>query len=158
MIFHGARIFSPSADCMATKKMTSAKRKELFTDNNGANTAQELPRKRHKFEDTPSRKDANIVKRLPRPREEALPFPRGGASVLTPLEQKQVQIQAKNDLLFELGSSGGKSARKTAAVHNTKRRASVVSNVRPNVSISEGDTVRPEGLNFKVSRRLCEAL
>lgn len=28
-------------------------------------------------------------------------FPRGGASVLTPLEQKQIQIQAKNDVLFE---------------------------------------------------------
>ncbi|KAL8637817.1 MAG: hypothetical protein Q9228_004959 [Teloschistes exilis] len=28
-------------------------------------------------------------------------FPRGGASILTPLEQKQIQIQAKNDVLFE---------------------------------------------------------
>lgn len=28
-------------------------------------------------------------------------FPRGGASILTPLERKQIQIQAKNDALFE---------------------------------------------------------
>ena len=28
-------------------------------------------------------------------------FPRGGANVLTPLEQKQIQIQAKQDVLFE---------------------------------------------------------
>ncbi|KAL8848292.1 MAG: hypothetical protein Q9221_006691 [Calogaya cf. arnoldii] len=34
-------------------------------------------------------------------RQEEPSFPRGGASVLTPLEQKQIQIQAKNDVLFE---------------------------------------------------------
>ncbi|KAL8952031.1 MAG: hypothetical protein Q9222_002018 [Ikaeria aurantiellina] len=34
-------------------------------------------------------------------RKEEVPFPRGGGSVLTPLEQKQIQIQAKNDALFE---------------------------------------------------------
>ena len=33
-------------------------------------------------------------------KEEAL-FPRGGGSVLTPLEQRQIQIQAKQDVLFE---------------------------------------------------------
>lgn len=37
-------------------------------------------------------------------------FPRGGASVLTPLEQKQIQIQAKDDVLFE--QSTGKRAPK----------------------------------------------
>ncbi|KAI4181472.1 MAG: hypothetical protein LQ346_006783 [Caloplaca aetnensis] len=34
-------------------------------------------------------------------RQEEPAFPRGGASVLTPLEQKQIHIQAKNDVLFE---------------------------------------------------------
>lgn len=34
------------------------------------------------------------------PKEEPS-FPRGGASVLTPLEQKQIQVQARNDVLFE---------------------------------------------------------
>lgn len=33
-------------------------------------------------------------------------FPRGGASVLTPLEHKQIQIKATQDVLFEAG--GGK--------------------------------------------------
>ncbi|KAI4119545.1 MAG: hypothetical protein LQ345_000542 [Seirophora villosa] len=41
-------------------------------------------------------------------RQEEPAFPRGGASVLTPLEQKQIQIQAKNDVLFE--QSTGKKA------------------------------------------------
>ena len=34
-------------------------------------------------------------------REEEPAFPRGGAHVLTPLEQRQIQIQAKQDVLFE---------------------------------------------------------
>lgn len=34
-------------------------------------------------------------------REEEPAFPRGGASVLTPLEHKQIQIQATKDVLFE---------------------------------------------------------
>jgi len=37
-------------------------------------------------------------------------FPRGGASVLTPLEHKQIQIQAKQDVLFEQ-STGMKAAK-----------------------------------------------
>ncbi|KAL8758381.1 MAG: hypothetical protein Q9184_003949, partial [Pyrenodesmia sp. 2 TL-2023] len=41
-------------------------------------------------------------------RQEEPAFPRGGASVLTPLEQKQINIQAKNDVLFE--QSTGKKA------------------------------------------------
>ncbi len=43
-------------------------------------------------------------------KEEAA-FPRGGASVLTPLEHKQIQIQAKQDVLFEQ-STGKKATRK----------------------------------------------
>lgn len=34
-------------------------------------------------------------------REEEPAFPRGGASILTPLEHKQIHIQAKQDVLFE---------------------------------------------------------
>ncbi|KAL8934717.1 MAG: hypothetical protein Q9216_005767 [Gyalolechia sp. 2 TL-2023] len=34
-------------------------------------------------------------------RQDEPSFPRGGATVLTPLEQKQIQIQAKDDVLFE---------------------------------------------------------
>ena len=35
------------------------------------------------------------------PSKEGAPFPRGGGSVLTPLEQRQIQIQAQQDVLFE---------------------------------------------------------
>lgn len=43
-------------------------------------------------------------------KEEEPAFPRGGASVLTPLEHKQIQIQAKEDVLFE--QKTGKKATK----------------------------------------------
>ncbi|KAF6222079.1 hypothetical protein HO133_001165 [Letharia lupina] len=43
-------------------------------------------------------------------REEEPAFPRGGASILTPLEHKRIQIQAKQDVLFEQ-STGKKAAR-----------------------------------------------
>lgn len=39
-------------------------------------------------------------------REEESAFPRGGGSVLTPLERKQIQIQATRDVLFEQNRSG----------------------------------------------------
>lgn len=39
-------------------------------------------------------------------REEESAFPRGGGSVLTPLERKQIQIQATRDVLFEQKRSG----------------------------------------------------
>lgn len=41
-------------------------------------------------------------------REEETAFPRGGANVLTPMENRQIQIKAKNDVLFE--QSTGKKA------------------------------------------------
>jgi rRNA biogenesis protein RRP5 len=39
--------------------------------------------------------------KLSKVREEDAAFPRGGASVLTPLEHKQIQIEATQDVLFE---------------------------------------------------------
>ncbi len=43
-------------------------------------------------------------------RAEEPAFPRGGASILTPLEHKQIHIEAKQDVLFE--QSTGKKATK----------------------------------------------
>lgn len=39
-------------------------------------------------------------------RDDEPSFPRGGASVLTPLERKQIQIQANRDVLFEQKATG----------------------------------------------------
>ena len=42
-------------------------------------------------------------------REEEPAFPRGGASVLTSLEQKQIRIEATQDVLFEQSTSKQKA-------------------------------------------------
>ncbi|EAQ91152.1 hypothetical protein CHGG_03087 [Chaetomium globosum CBS 148.51] len=84
---------------------------------------------------------APVVSKL---KEEEPLFPRGGGSVLTPLEQKQISIQAKKDVLFEEQSEGKKgdnSARR-------KRRKSRAAEAGTGESKDE-DAVKVEGLNFK---------
>ena len=80
-------------------------------------------------------------------KEEEPLFPRGGGSVLTPLEQKEIQIQAKRDALFEehagANGKGGKDGKS-----KKKRRKSEVE-TQP---AHDPDAVKIESLNFKVSR------
>lgn len=47
------------------------------------------------------------VSKLKAPGKEEIVFPRGGGSVLTPLEFKEVANQALKDVLFETGAGGG---------------------------------------------------
>lgn len=71
-------------------------------------------------------------------------FPRGGGSILTPLEQKQIQVQAKNDVLFEQESgSAGKKAEKGAKKKKRKSEGSSIPD-------RDEDAVKIESLNFKV--------
>lgn len=72
-------------------------------------------------------------------------FPRGGASVLTPLEHKQIQLEAKADAAHEEEFSvGGKPQKKQ------KRAASHKKGDKKTESKSEEDSVKIESLNFKV--------
>ena len=94
-------------------------------------------------------------------------FPRGGASILTPLEHKQIQIQAKQDVLFEQ-STGKKTPRtnvegeendgdsldeasglikKTKSKSKSKPRDK---RSKENGAVEEA-AVRVEGLSYKVS-------
>jgi len=72
-------------------------------------------------------------------------FPRGGGSILTPFEQKQIQVQAKNDVLFEQES--GSSAKKAEKGAKKKKRRSE----GPSIQVRDEDAVKIESLNFKVS-------
>ncbi|KAK4106327.1 nucleic acid-binding protein [Parathielavia hyrcaniae] len=77
-------------------------------------------------------------------KEEEPLFPRGGGSVLTPLEQKQISIQAKQDVLFEeqsTGKNGDKVARK-------KKRKSRADDTNTKL-VKDEDAVKIESLNFK---------
>ncbi|KAI1180279.1 hypothetical protein F4777DRAFT_529472 [Nemania sp. FL0916] len=75
-------------------------------------------------------------------------FPRGGGSVLSPLEHRQISIQAKQDVLFEHESSqGAKKAEKQLQrkkSKTTKSKASASESTR-----SAEDTVRIEGLSYQ---------
>ena len=95
------------------------------------------------------------------PKEEPS-FPRGGASILTPLEKKQIQIQAKDDVLFEQ-STGKKAAREEyedeeseegvliekEMSNKTKRKSKTKGASRATDLQAEQKLVRIEGLSYK---------
>lgn len=73
-------------------------------------------------------------------------FPRGGGSVLTPLEQKQIQLEAKADAAREEEfSTGGKAQKKKKRSTALKKASDKKTESKP-----EEDSVKIESLNFKV--------
>lgn len=73
-------------------------------------------------------------------------FPRGGGSVLTPLEQKQIQLEAKADALQEdeFATGGKKSSKKKAAKSAGKGKKGSEKLEK------DDDSVKVESLSFKV--------
>ncbi|KAE8352852.1 hypothetical protein BDV28DRAFT_119450 [Aspergillus coremiiformis] len=97
-------------------------------------------------------------------RDDEPSFPRGGGSVLTPLERKQIQIQATKDVLFEQKATKGSSeaiknddydedaemedvddSTKTTAKKSRKRKTKS----KKHSDEAQEKSVRIEGLNFK---------
>lgn len=74
-------------------------------------------------------------------------FPRGGGSVLTPLEHKQITIEAKRDALFEEESGGKPSKKEDKESKKRKRKSKEKDIVKP---VRDENAVRIEGLNYKV--------
>ncbi|KAK3302297.1 uncharacterized protein B0T15DRAFT_542562 [Chaetomium strumarium] len=85
---------------------------------------------------------ASVVTKL---KEEEPLFPRGGGSILSPLEQKQIAIQAKKDVLFEEQSTGKKGVEKAAKKKKRKSRSDETA-TKP---AKDEDAVKVESLNFK---------
>lgn len=79
-------------------------------------------------------------------KEEEPMFPRGGGNVLTPLEQKQIQLEAKADALRdEEFNTGGKAQKKK------KRKTALKTDKKTEKKKEEEeDTVKVESLSFKV--------
>ncbi|KND89002.1 rRNA biogenesis protein rrp5 [Tolypocladium ophioglossoides CBS 100239] len=72
-------------------------------------------------------------------------FPRGGGSVLTPLEQKQIQLEAKADAMREDEFDTGAKAQT-----KKKRKMSIKGDGKAGASKKDGeDAVKVESLNFK---------
>ncbi|MCJ1391614.1 rRNA biogenesis protein rrp5 [Xylographa bjoerkii] len=116
----------------------------------------EAPLKKQK-PSQPTRPAVSVLK------DEEPAFPRGGASVLTPLEHKQIQIRAKQDVLFE--QSTGKKARaydsedeenedeehfEVQSGKSKPKRKSTTSEKKPGTGgIAGGPEVKIESLSYK---------
>ncbi len=143
----------------SSQEMGSLKRKDApgapSVPKSATRNSVEQPRKRQKSESKTAPQGAKTSDLIPRKapvlsrlKEEEPLFPRGGGSVLSPLEQKQIQIQAKKDVLFEQDSGG---ASQKADKPTKKKRASVSKNdQRPRNLARDEDAVRVESLNYKV--------
>ena len=91
-------------------------------------------------------------------------FPRGGGSVLTPLEHKQIQLQATRDVLFEQtrhktagdadlayeGTDGGEHAWSERSHIKGKQRIGSQLKKRKIKSVENETVARVEGLSYKV--------
>ncbi|GAB0134027.1 hypothetical protein EsDP_00002413 [Epichloe bromicola] len=75
-------------------------------------------------------------------------FPRGGGSVLTPLEQKQIQLEARADARREeeFETSGGKTQKKPL---QKKRKASTKGGKKGSEKQDTEDSVKVDSLSFK---------
>ena len=119
------------------------------------------PEKKHK-----QKQNSSSTAKLSVLKDEEPAFPRGGASVLTPLEHKQIQIQAKQDVLFEQ-STGKKPTRNefedvendedmldksSEPLAKSKRKPNAKHKKVAKSSANEETIVRIEGLSYKVGR------
>ncbi|EGC41713.1 ribosomal RNA processing protein RRP5 [Histoplasma capsulatum var. duboisii H88] len=123
-------------------------------DVNGGKNSKKPAEKSKDSLDSPSKTPAVSVLR-----EEEPAFPRGGANILSPLEQKQIHIQATRDVLFEqkgaqaqddIDNEDGtqkKRSSKEFGIKSTKGKTKSKKHTIPQASTKE--EVRIEGLNFK---------
>lgn len=91
---------------------------------------------------------APVISRL---KEEEPLFPRGGGSILSPLEQKQIQLQAKKDVLFEQESSAAdKKEEKASRAKKSRKSTEKKKGEAQDKPAFDEDAVKIESLNYKV--------
>jgi hypothetical protein len=134
------------------KKRKSAPTNDSFarSRNPSIKDAVTRPSKRAKpDEEGKERKSTAGPTKLYHARDEEVAFPRGGASVLTPLEHKQIQIEATRDVLFEQGAKtdGEVDAVTSARKISKSKGKNKKSSEQPQ---EEEDSVKIEGLSYKV--------
>ena len=146
------------------KKRKGGPTNESFARARKSAHAEDRPSKRLRPEDKDGKPSATKIPHVPKiskVREEEAAFPRGGASVLTPLEHKQIQIEATRDVLFE--QQGGKPKPETegedgGAVRNVKTSKSKKGKKGKKGAEeieSKEDSVMIEGLSYKVIKTFC---
>ncbi|KAK1467106.1 S1 RNA binding domain-containing protein [Colletotrichum melonis] len=136
--------------------MSSLKRKDAPGGTPPSKAAKASKVSRPSKRDTPSKdkKDRKTTEDAPAPRAPAVSallkdeeplFPRGGGSVLTPLEQKQITMEAKADAAKEEAELFDTNV-KGKAKKEKRRKAKDTKDTKP---ARDEDAVKIEGLNFK---------
>jgi rRNA biogenesis protein RRP5 len=95
---------------------------------------------------TPDSKPA-VIPSVSRLKEEEPLFPRGGGSILSPLEHKQIQIQAKQDVLFEQES--GQTQKKADRASKKKKTKGQSKDGKSSSAQEDDDRAKIESLNYK---------
>jgi rRNA biogenesis protein RRP5 len=145
------------------KKRKSGPTNESFARSKKSAEGGDRPSKRLRGDEKDGKSIAPKAPPLPkisRAREEEAAFPRGGASILTPLEHKQIQIEATRDVLFE--QEGGKSAKleEDDAGEDAPVRKKSMSRSKgkgkkgAENAETEEESVKIEGLSYKVRSEL----
>jgi rRNA biogenesis protein RRP5 len=141
------------------KKRKSAPTNESFARSRKPAEGDDRPSKRLRADEKDGKSatpKAPLVPKISRVREEEAAFPRGGASILTPLEHKQIQIEATRHVLFE--QQGAKSPRpdeegeeeETAIRERQKPKSKGKGKKGAEKTEPEDETVKIEGLSYKV--------
>lgn len=142
------------------KKRKTGPTNDSFMRSKKTSESDDRPSKRPRAEEKEGKSTSTtklpLATKISRVRDEEVAFPRGGASVLTPLEHKQIQIDATRDVLFEqngaksskpdgedlAGEESSKSKKKGKGKGKGKKTAQ-------DTEVEE-ETVKIEGLSYKV--------
>lgn len=139
------------------KKRKSGPTNDSFARSKNPANKETRPTKRPR-PDEEDRKPSTAPTKLSKVREEEAAFPRGGASVLTPLEHKQIQIEATQDVLFEqqgaqasrmeIDGEEGEEGHSAAKKQKSRGKGKNKKDAQP--AAEEEDVVKIEGLSYKV--------
>ncbi|KAI6708852.1 hypothetical protein JHW43_008621 [Diplocarpon mali] len=140
------------------KKRKSGPTNESFARSRNPTDGDTRPLKRPKADkDGENSKKPKMphVTKIAEARNDEFAFPRGGASLLTPLEHKQIQIEATRDVLFEQGANskadevgaGGETTEKKKK--NPKANGKMKGKKGIEAAEIEEEDVRIEGLSYK---------
>lgn len=134
--------------------MSTLKRKDAPGGNPPPKQAKNTKEARPSKKDTPNNDAKPAAKPEKAPavvsllKDEEPMFPRGGASILTPLEQKQIQLEAKADALRDEEFTAGGKTQKKQKRKSTLSKAEKKSDKKKNAE--QEDTVKVDSLSFKV--------
>ncbi|RAL68395.1 hypothetical protein DID88_007126 [Monilinia fructigena] len=141
------------------KKRKTGPTNDSFMRSKKTSESDDRPSKRPRAEEKEGKSTSTTklppATKISRVRDEEVAFPRGGASVLTPLEHKQIQIDATRDVLFE--QHGAKSSKpdgedlegEDSSKPKKKKKGKGKGKKIAQDSEVEEETVKIEGLSYK---------